>query len=84
MTSPGLLLRTLFQALLLGLCFVAGYLTAGWRSDTRDEAPLARICAQVEYVNSLQQIENKEVRYEFQTLSDQCRAALRDPAEESD
>jgi hypothetical protein len=80
MTSPGLLSRTLF----LGLCFVAGYLTASWRSDTRDEAPLARICAQVEYVNSLQQIENKEVRYELQTLLEQCRAALRDRAEEGD
>jgi hypothetical protein len=84
MTSPGLLLRTLFQALPLALCFVAGYLTADWRSDARDEAPLARICAQVDYVNSLQKIENKEVRYEFQMLLDQCGAALRDLAEESD
>ena len=78
MTSIGLLSLRLFQLLLLGSCFIAGYLTAGWWPDTRDAAPLARICAQVDYVNSLKEAESKEVRYEFQTLVEQCHRAVRD------
>jgi hypothetical protein len=83
-------LRVLLQAFLLGLCFVAGYLIAGWRSGSRDTTPLAQICARVDYVNGLQQaIEgqqapSEEVRDEFKALLEKCRKALRNRAEEND
>ena len=51
--------------------FGAGYLTAGLWTGIRDAAPLARICAQVDYVNDLQKAESKEARYEFRTLVEQ-------------
>ena len=84
MASPGLLSLTLFQASLLGLCFAAGYVTAGWWSGERDSAPLARICAQVDYVKSLEEAESREVRDEFRTLVEQCRTALRDLGKDDD
>jgi hypothetical protein len=76
--------------LALALCFVAGYLLAGWWSSARGTAPLAQICARVDYVNSLQEnlkehdAASDEVRAEFKRLVEQCRAALRDRAEEND
>jgi hypothetical protein len=75
---------------LLALCFVAGYLLAGWRTGSRDTTPLAQICARVDYVNSLQegldgqQAASEELRDEFKALVEQCRAALRDRTEETD
>jgi hypothetical protein len=80
----------LVQALLLGLCAVAGYLTAGWLAGPRDTTSLAKICARVDYINGLQeelegqQAASEEVRDEFKALVEQCRAALRSRAEESD
>jgi hypothetical protein len=90
MVSSRSLSRVLLQALLLGLCFVAGYLLAGWWSGTRDTTPLAQICARVDYVDGLQQAlegqqaASEEVRDEFKALVEQCRAALRNRAEEND
>jgi hypothetical protein len=87
---PSLRISRLVGALLLALCFVAGYLVAGWWSGSRDTTSLAQICARVDYVNSLQeglngqQAASEEVRDEFKALVEQCRAALRDRAEESD
>jgi hypothetical protein len=66
----------------LAVCFVAGYLLAGWGSGTRNLGPLEQICARVDYVNSLQenlegqQAASEEVRSEFKALVEQCRAAL--------
>jgi hypothetical protein len=82
-------MRRVVQALLLGLCFLAGYLVAGWWSGRRDVAPLERICARVDYINGLQQeIEGQsarpDVRNEFNSLVEECRAALRNRAEEND
>ena len=74
----------------LALCFVAGYLLAGWWSRSRDTTPLAQICARVDYVNSLQEnlkgqdAASEDVRLELKRLVEQCRTALRDRAEESD
>ena len=75
----------------LAFCFVAGYLLAGWWwSSARDTSPLAQICARVDYVNGLQEnlkgqeAASEEVRAEFKALVEQCRAALRDRAEEND
>jgi hypothetical protein len=75
----------------LAFCFVAGYLLAGWWwSSARDTSPLAQICARVDYVNGLQEnlkgqeAASEEVRAEFNALVEQCRAALRDRAEEND
>jgi hypothetical protein len=77
------------QALLLGACFVGGYLVAGWWSGNRDATPLERICARVDYINGLQQeIEGQdarpELRNEFNSLVEECRAALRNRTEEND
>ena len=72
------------------LCFGLGYLLAGWLSGRRDTMPLTQICARVGYVNALQQelpeqqAASEEVRNEFALLVEQCRAALRDRAEETD
>ena len=72
----------------LALCFVAGYLLAGWWSRARDTTPLAQICARVDYVSSLQEHlkddASEEMRTELNTLVEQCRTALRDRAEEND
>ena len=75
----------------LALCFVAGYLLASWWwSSARDTSPLAQICARVDYVNGLQEnlkgqeAASEELRAEFKALVEQCRAALRDRAEEND
>jgi hypothetical protein len=80
----------LVQACLLGLCVLAGYLIAGRLSGTRDTTPLAQICARVDYVNGLQeelqgqQAASQEVRDEFKALVEECRAALKNRAEEND
>ena len=77
------------QGLLLGLCFVAGYLMAVWWSGNRNGTPLERICAHVDYINGLQQ-ENEgrdarsDVRNAFNSLVEECRAALRNRTEEND
>jgi hypothetical protein len=74
----------------LALCFAAGYLLAGLWSSGRDTTPLAQICARVDYVNSLQEnlkgpdAASEDVRGELKRLVEQCRAALRDRAEEND
>ena len=66
----------------LAVCFVAGYLLAGWWSERRDKSPLEQICARIDYVNSLQEnlegqkSASEEVRSEFKALVEQCRAAL--------
>jgi hypothetical protein len=52
---PPLHVSRLVGALLVVLCFVAGYLLAGWWSGARDTTPLAQICARVDYVDGLQQ-----------------------------
>jgi len=76
--------------LLIGLAVFAGYLFAGWVSGPRDTTQLARICAQVDYVNSLQdelpiqQAVNEEIRNEFAMLVAQCRLAVGDRGQESD
>jgi hypothetical protein len=55
-----------------------------------DQSPLVQICARVDYVNRLQEnlegqaAASEEVRAEFKALVEQCRAALRDRAEEND
>jgi hypothetical protein len=78
------------QVFLLGFCLIAGYFAAGWWAGTREATLLAQICAQVDYVNSLQrdlegqQTISKEVRYEFNVLVDQCRVARRDRVDELD
>jgi hypothetical protein len=67
-------------------CFVAGYFVADLWSR-RDTSPLAEICGRVDYVNGLQenpQGTSEEVRTELRQLLEQCRAALRDRAEEND
>jgi hypothetical protein len=46
--SASPVLRVVIQVVLLGACFVAGYLVAGWWSRTRDTPPLAQICARVD------------------------------------
>jgi len=80
--SSRLLLLVLLQAFLFGFCFVAGYLVAGW-SGKRDMTPLVQICAQVDYVDTMQQglkgqqAPSKQMRDEFKALVEQCRAALR-------
>jgi hypothetical protein len=73
----------------LAFCFVAGYFLAGFWSSGRDTSPLAQICARVDYVNSLQenlhgQAAGDEVGTELKALVEQCRAALRDRADEND
>jgi hypothetical protein len=72
----------------LALCFVAGYLVAGWwSSSARDTTPLAKICARVDYLNGLQESQDApgdDVRTEVKALAEECRAALRDRAEEND
>jgi hypothetical protein len=81
-------LSRLVGALIIMLCVVAGYLFVSWLSGGRDTTPLARICARIDYVNSLQQQLSEplseEMQNEFAMLVEQCRAALRDHAEESD
>jgi hypothetical protein len=71
-------------------CFIAGYFLAGLWSSARDTSPLARICARVDYVNSLQEnlkgqaAAGEEVRAEFKALVEECRMALRGRADEND
>jgi len=73
----------------LTFCFVAGYVAGLW-SSTRDTSPLAQICARVDYVNGLQENlkgqdpATEEVSVGLKALVEQCRAALRDRAEEND
>jgi hypothetical protein len=87
---PRLRVSRLAGAVLIGLAVFAGYLFAGWVSGPRDTTQLARICAQVDYVNSLQdelptqQAATEEIRNEFAMLVEQCRLALGDRGEESD
>jgi hypothetical protein len=85
---PSLHVSRLAGALLIVLSVVAGYLLAGWLSGGRDTTPLARICARVDYVNSLQEQLperlSEEMQNELALLGEQCRAALRDRAEQSD
>ena len=84
------LLRLVIQAVLLGACFVAGYLIAEHWSGTRESTALAQLCARIDYVNGLQEElqgqlgPTQEVRDEFKALVEQCRAALRSRAEEND
>ena len=75
----------------LAFCFVAGYFLAGWWSSARDTNLLAQICARVDYVNGLQEnlkggqdAAGDEVGVELKALVEQCRAALRDRAEENE
>ena len=72
----------------LAFCFVAGYLLAGFWSSARDTSPLAQICARVDYVDGLQKtLKNSasvEVQTEIKELVEQCRAALRNRADEND
>jgi hypothetical protein len=74
----------------LAFCFVAGYVVAGLWSNARDTSPLAQICARVDYVNGLQENlkgqdpATEEVSVGLKALVEQCRAALRDRAEEND
>jgi hypothetical protein len=77
--------------LALALCFVAGYLLAGWWwGAARDTSALAQICARVDYVNGLQEnlkgqeAASEEVRAEFKALVEQCRTAMRNRADEND
>jgi len=78
----------LVAALFIVLSVVAGYLFAGWLSGGQDTTPLARICARVDYVNSLQEQLperlSEEMQNELALLGEQCRGALRDRAERSD
>ena len=59
------------------ICFVAGYLLAGWWSDAHDTTPLEQIC---DHVNSLEEEfpeqQDEEVRHQFKALVEQCRSAL--------
>jgi hypothetical protein len=77
----------LVAAVALVFCFVAGYFVADLWSR-RDTSPLAQICARVDYVNGLQEnlkdAASEEVRTELKALAEQCRTALRNPAEEND
>jgi hypothetical protein len=56
---------------------------AGCLPGIRDTTPLVQICAQVDYVDTLQgglkgqQALSKQVHDEFKALVEQCRAALR-------
>ena len=73
------LLRLLIQAVLLGACFVAGYLIAEHWSGTRESTALAQLCARIDYVNGLQEElqgqlgPTQEVRDEFKALVDAVR-----------
>jgi hypothetical protein len=86
----GPLFRNLIRVFLLGLCVLAGYLIAGWWSGKHDMIPLVQICARVDYINGLQealqeqQAASEDVREEFNVLVEECRAALRNRAEERD
>jgi hypothetical protein len=88
MALPSLSVSRFVAALLLGLCFVAGCLTAGWWWGTRDTTPLARICGRVDYINGLQQEFGgdaaEEVREQLKALVEECQSALRNRAEGSD
>ena len=59
------------------ICFVAGYLLAGWWSDAHGTTPLEQIC---DHVNSLEEEfpeqQDEEVRHQFKALVEQCRSAL--------
>jgi hypothetical protein len=75
-------------AIALALCLFAGYFLAGLLWSTRDTSPLAKICARIDYVNSLQEhlkdAASEEVQSELKTLVEQCRTALRNRADEND
>jgi hypothetical protein len=68
---------------MLAVCFVAGYLVAGWWSGEDDTTPLQEICARVDYVNGLQEkfkgqeAASEEVRAEFKKLIEQCRMCIK-------
>jgi hypothetical protein len=84
---PAFTLSRLGALIALAVCFVAGYFLAGWWSSARDTTPLVKICARVDYLNGLQEsqdVPGDEVRAEIKALLEQCRAALRDRAEEND
>jgi hypothetical protein len=73
---------------LLLLCVVAGYLFAEWWWGGRDASRLAKICDRVDYINGLQQEfggdASEEVREQLKAAVEECRAALRNRAGESD
>jgi hypothetical protein len=82
------LLRVLFQAAMLGLCAIAGYLAASWLAGSSDTTSLAKICAGVDYMDGLQEEfagdAADEVREQLKALVEECQSALRNRAEESD
>ena len=88
--SGSLTVRRASALVALAVCFVAGYLLAGWWSGTRNSGPLEQICARVDYVNSLQenlegqQAASEEVQAEFKALVQQCRIALQRHTEATD
>jgi hypothetical protein len=68
----------------LALCFIAGFFLAElllW-SRTGETSPLAKICARVDYANSLEENlkgqASDELRSELKVLAEQCRTALRE------
>jgi hypothetical protein len=69
-------------AALVGTGVAGGYLLAEWWWAASDRAALAQICAQVDYINALQQelpeqrAPADEMRHEFATLVEQCRQAI--------
>jgi hypothetical protein len=69
-------------AVLVGSGFAGGYVLAEWWWGATDRAALAQICAQVDYMNGLQQelpeqrAPADEMRHEFATLVEQCRQAI--------
>jgi hypothetical protein len=72
----------------LVVCFVAGYMLAGWWSGaTSDTRPPTQICARIDDVDSLfdgPEEVSKKVRDELEALVEQCRLALQDRNEEND
>jgi hypothetical protein len=79
--------RAVAGALLL-LCAVAGYLFAEWWLGGRDTTRLAKICDRVDYINGLQQEFGgdvcEEMREQLKAAVEECRAAFRNRAGESD
>ena len=83
---PAFTLSRLGALVALAFCFVAGYFLAGLWSSARDTTPLAKICARVDYLNGLQESQDTpsdDMRTEVKALAEECRAALRDRAEEN-
>jgi hypothetical protein len=81
------MLRVLLQTSYSGS---ASLLDISWPADDRVHAPLARMCARVDYVNGLQQelegqrATSQEVREEFAALVEVCREALKNRTDEND